>query len=79
MPVIAIVGAGPGLGLAIARAFGTQGFNVALVSRSPKKLMTGSTGAAYDSGRLPRHGATATSGYLLSWRLHWPGLSRPMT
>ena len=34
MPTIAIVGAGPGLGLAIARTFGAQGFDVALISRS---------------------------------------------
>ena len=38
MPVIAIVGAGLGLGLAIAKTFGAQGFNVALVSPSPRKL-----------------------------------------
>ena len=38
MPVIAIVGAGPGLGLSIARRFGTEGFEVALISRNPQKL-----------------------------------------
>jgi NAD(P)-dependent dehydrogenase (short-subunit alcohol dehydrogenase family) len=38
MPVIAIVGAGPGLGLAIARRFGHEGFRVALVSRTQPKL-----------------------------------------
>lgn len=38
MPVIAIVGAGPGLGLEIARAFGQKGFQVALVSRTAAKL-----------------------------------------
>ncbi|MFJ9590811.1 SDR family oxidoreductase [Streptomyces acidicola] len=38
MPVIAVIGAGPGLGLAIARRFGTEGFKVALVSRSQDKL-----------------------------------------
>lgn len=38
MPTIAIIGAGPGLGLAIARTFGTQGFDVALVSRNQGKL-----------------------------------------
>lgn len=37
MPVIAIIGAGPGMGLAIARMFGTQGFKVALLSRNPGK------------------------------------------
>ena len=38
MPVIAIVGAGPGLGLSIARRFGREGFTVALISRSTAKL-----------------------------------------
>jgi NADP-dependent 3-hydroxy acid dehydrogenase YdfG len=38
MPTIAIVGAGPGLGLAIARRFGREGFRVALVSRAQSKL-----------------------------------------
>lgn len=38
MPTIAIIGAGPGLGLAIARTFGAQGFDVALISRNQAKL-----------------------------------------
>jgi NAD(P)-dependent dehydrogenase (short-subunit alcohol dehydrogenase family) len=38
MPTIAIVGAGPGLGLEIARVFGNQGFAVALLARSQSKL-----------------------------------------
>lgn len=38
MPVIVIVGAGPGLGLEIARVFGKEGFAVALVSRTQSKL-----------------------------------------
>ncbi len=38
MPAIAIVGAGPGLGLSIAKTFGTQGFDVALIARNPEKL-----------------------------------------
>jgi NAD(P)-dependent dehydrogenase (short-subunit alcohol dehydrogenase family) len=37
MPVIAIVGAGPQMGLAIARIFGAQGYKVALVSRHPTR------------------------------------------
>jgi NAD(P)-dependent dehydrogenase (short-subunit alcohol dehydrogenase family) len=37
MPVIAIVGAGPQMGLAIARTFGAQGYKVALLSRHPAK------------------------------------------
>ena len=38
MPVIAIVGAGPGLGAAVARKFGREGFSVALISRDQFKL-----------------------------------------
>lgn len=38
MPVIAIVGAGPGLGAAVARRFGREGFAVALISRDQAKL-----------------------------------------
>ncbi|WP_430869201.1 SDR family NAD(P)-dependent oxidoreductase [Demequina aurantiaca] len=38
MPTIAIIGAGPGLGAAVARRFGREGFAVALVSRDQAKL-----------------------------------------
>ncbi|MEW2157176.1 SDR family NAD(P)-dependent oxidoreductase [Streptomyces sp. NPDC007189] len=38
MPTIAIVGAGPQLGLAIARTFGTHGYGVALIARNHAKL-----------------------------------------
>lgn len=38
MPTLAIVGAGPGMGLAIARTFGRNGFQVALVARNQDKL-----------------------------------------
>lgn len=38
MPTIAIVGAGPGLGLALGRTFGSHGFNVALIARNRTKL-----------------------------------------
>ncbi|MFC9610676.1 SDR family NAD(P)-dependent oxidoreductase [Streptomyces sp. NPDC056938] len=38
MPTIAIVGAGPGLGLSIAKVFGGHGFDVALISRNKAKL-----------------------------------------
>jgi NAD(P)-dependent dehydrogenase (short-subunit alcohol dehydrogenase family) len=37
MPVIAILGAGPGMGLAIAKTFGGHGYRVALLSRNPAK------------------------------------------
>ncbi len=35
---LAIIGAGPGVGLAIAEKFGLQGYNVALLSRNTEKL-----------------------------------------
>jgi NAD(P)-dependent dehydrogenase (short-subunit alcohol dehydrogenase family) len=35
---MAIVGAGPGLGLALAKRFGREGFQLALLARNPKKL-----------------------------------------
>ena len=38
MPTIAIVGAGQGLGLSIAKVFGRNGFSVALVARNQEKL-----------------------------------------
>ncbi|MFF8873356.1 SDR family NAD(P)-dependent oxidoreductase [Streptomyces massasporeus] len=38
MPTIAIVGAGPQLGLAIARTYGTHGYGVALIARNQAKL-----------------------------------------
>jgi NADP-dependent 3-hydroxy acid dehydrogenase YdfG len=40
VPVIAIIGAGPGLGAAVARRFGREGFSVALISRNQSKLDT---------------------------------------
>ncbi|MEV6165615.1 SDR family NAD(P)-dependent oxidoreductase [Streptomyces sp. NPDC052052] len=38
MSTIAVVGAGPGMGLAIARTFGSRGFDVALFSRNQANL-----------------------------------------
>ncbi|WP_261163817.1 SDR family oxidoreductase [Microbacterium sp. Marseille-Q6965] len=38
MTTLAIVGAGPGLGLAVARRFGREGFAVALIARNARKL-----------------------------------------
>ncbi len=40
MPTLAIIGAGPGMGLAIARTFGSRGFDVALIARTKEKLET---------------------------------------
>ncbi|MFD5739598.1 SDR family NAD(P)-dependent oxidoreductase [Streptomyces massasporeus] len=67
MPTIAIVGAGPQLGLAIARTFGSQGHSVALVSRNRAKLddlvaklaADGITAAAFPADVLDRDGLTA--------------------
>ncbi|WLW50255.1 SDR family NAD(P)-dependent oxidoreductase [Streptomyces sp. YU58] len=54
MPSIAIVGAGPGMGLAIARTFGSRGYDVALIARNRTKL---------DDlvGRLTAEGITAAA------------------
>lgn len=38
MPTLAIVGAGPGLGLSIAKVFGGHGFDIALIARNKDKL-----------------------------------------
>ncbi len=38
MPTLAIVGAGPGLGLSIAKVFGRNGFDIALIARTRGKL-----------------------------------------
>jgi len=49
MSSIAIVGAGPQLGLAVARTFGSHGFDVALISRNRAKL-DGLVGKLADEG-----------------------------
>ena len=38
MPTIAIIGAGPGLGAAVARRFAREGYSIALISRDQTKL-----------------------------------------
>ncbi|WP_234319613.1 hypothetical protein [Streptomyces sp. KE1] len=38
MPTLPLVGAGPGLGLSLAKVFGGHGYEVALISRSKDKL-----------------------------------------
>jgi NAD(P)-dependent dehydrogenase (short-subunit alcohol dehydrogenase family) len=48
MPTIAIVGAGPGLGLSIARVFGKNGFQVALLSRTQASVEELAEGLAGD-------------------------------
>ncbi|WP_416969561.1 SDR family NAD(P)-dependent oxidoreductase [Streptomyces sp. 4F14] len=67
MPTLAIVGAGPGMGLAIARTFGTRGHDVALLARTPEKLdglvaeleKDGVTAAAFPADVLDRDSLTA--------------------
>ena len=67
MPAIAIVGAGPGMGLAIARTFGARGFDVALLARTKDKLDTlvdqlgaeGITAAAFPADVLDQPSLTA--------------------
>ncbi|MGO4427734.1 SDR family NAD(P)-dependent oxidoreductase, partial [Streptomyces sp. MCAF7] len=38
MSTIAIIGAGPGLGAAVARRFGREGYGIALISRDQDRL-----------------------------------------
>ncbi|MFI1092348.1 SDR family NAD(P)-dependent oxidoreductase [Streptomyces sp. NPDC020917] len=38
MPTLALIGAGPGLGAAVARRFGREGFDIALISRNQQHL-----------------------------------------
>lgn len=60
MTTIALIGAGPGLGTAIARRFGAEGFSLALISRTPEHV----NGIAAD---LTSEGFTAR-GYAASVR-----------
>lgn len=57
MPVIAIIGAGPGLGAAVARRFGREGFSIALISRNQSKL--DAMAAELNVGGLIARGYTA--------------------
>ncbi|MFI9170042.1 SDR family NAD(P)-dependent oxidoreductase [Streptomyces lincolnensis] len=66
MPTLAIVGAGPGMGLAIARTFGGRGFDTALIARTKENLDTlvdqlgqeGITAAAFPADVLDRASLT---------------------
>jgi NADP-dependent 3-hydroxy acid dehydrogenase YdfG len=66
VPTIAIVGAGSGMGLAIARTFGSHGFDVALIARNRAKLddlagqlaAEGITAAAFPADVLDRDALT---------------------
>lgn len=57
MPVIAIIGAGPGLGVSVARRFGREGFSIALISRDQTKLDT--LAADLQAGGLTARGYAA--------------------
>ncbi|MEV5955771.1 SDR family NAD(P)-dependent oxidoreductase [Streptomyces sp. NPDC051987] len=67
MPTIAVIGAGPGMGLAIARTFGSRGFDVALIARTKDKLQAlvdqlgqeGITAEAFPADVLDRPSLTA--------------------
>ena len=67
MPTIAIIGAGPGMGLAIARNFGSRGYDVALIARTKEKLQSlvdqlaeeGITAEAFPADVLDRPSLTA--------------------
>lgn len=50
-PVIAVVGAGPGIGEAVARRFNAEGFIVALLARTEDKLQTMAQGIDADYGK----------------------------
>jgi NADP-dependent 3-hydroxy acid dehydrogenase YdfG len=50
-PVIAVVGAGPGIGEAVARRFTTEGYVIALLARTEDKLQTMAQGIDADFGR----------------------------
>lgn len=49
-PVIAVVGAGPGIGEAVARRFTAEGYTVALLARTENKLQTMAKGIDADHG-----------------------------
>lgn len=69
MSTIAIVGAGPGLGLSIAQTFGAHGFNVALIARNQTNLDT--------LIRQLREDGTAAVGFCADV-LDRPGLTRAL-
>ena len=50
-PVLALVGAGPGIGEAVARRFVAEGFFVALLARTKDKLQTMAQGIEADYGK----------------------------
>jgi NAD(P)-dependent dehydrogenase (short-subunit alcohol dehydrogenase family) len=67
---IAVIGAGPGIGMAVARRFGREGFQVALLARNAERLASmqqeleseGMTAAAFPADVLDRPGLVAALG-----------------
>lgn len=58
-PLCVIVGFGPGMGLALAKAFGREGFSLALLSRNPNKHATLSTTLAQENFTVQSFAADA--------------------
>lgn len=58
-PVITIVGAGPGVGLAVARRFAREGFHIALVARRADALAEYTAGLAKDGHQASGFAADA--------------------
>ncbi|POS77616.1 hypothetical protein DHEL01_v203980 [Diaporthe helianthi] len=54
-PVIAVVGAGPGIGEAVARRFASEGFILALLARTEDKLQTMAQGIDAEYGKNTAH------------------------
>jgi NADP-dependent 3-hydroxy acid dehydrogenase YdfG len=59
MTTFALIGAGPGLGLATARRFGAAGHSIALISRDAEKLDGLTADLARDNPRIQARGFTA--------------------
>ncbi|KAL1880360.1 hypothetical protein Plec18167_003764 [Paecilomyces lecythidis] len=57
-PVIAVVGAGPGIGDAVARRFVAEGFFVVLLARNEEKLQTMVEGIDADYGKVAKYYVT---------------------
>jgi len=69
MPGAVIVGAGPGLGSAVARRFAREGMDVALVARKVKTLEAVAAGVATHGGNVATIPADTTNEKTFSWGL----------
>ncbi|MFJ5840242.1 SDR family NAD(P)-dependent oxidoreductase [Streptomyces shenzhenensis] len=72
-PAVAVVGAGPGLGRAIARRFGAAGHPVALVSRNAEKLQSIADVLAAEGVTARAYPADVTDGKALTDALRMAG------